>query len=875
MKFNGEPAQSHSWIPVEFSEARHSVTIQCIYFDQTWSPETYEQTYELNFRRNITYSEDTAHLMVQMLPHDGYCVMKEGASVLPTVPPKGTNASDMVFADRSLLIPWTEAQKKQPGDIVCRTQTADAKLVPMFHGLSGVYMTLQRASGSSREKISNGLPHQVHIDKGRQNYTIRVTLGLAQRDYAVTMGLRIWPEACENMRCPRDMVSKHEAVDESASAWSRLCLEEKCSDLDVAHCCVKRASCSAFGFACPEHTALRLDSNDVLCSGSECTEDDSKTCCEQRANCSTYHSGCGHGMILADKADTIECEFSKCSKKDHDTCCQDKATCSSYAGDCPAAEAVRIDAETSFCGGLVCAEEDKKTCCAPKASCRDFALGWPCPGGQAVVQPPTKTLCGGGECLEKDAAICCEARAMCPSFTCPAHSKPKPGSEQLLCKYSNCTVQNDESTCCDAQATCASDMTDAECPEGHWLTSDADETYCAGKVCSDEEKAACCKPMALCREFPFDCPVGHMHRLSASHAHCREEECDELDSAACCSPIPGVTAARGEHLSGIESTDVLEYLRGNPESVRKISGSWITGLEDRDCDSTCESHGLICTEAGLYAHNAEVDSAEEVLDLMKSSNRLDLQTYDGDCLDDYGTEADIPVVFARGCFRSAENRSFDSFNCSATPVEDPPQMKHRLCYCHEVITHISELIGDDGRAEASSAGEDTAHPLTEAQRLQLADADATTEIFELLGRLVASHDCWHVDFKDWSATQRSWCSHEHGIHVSARTGAENNTKNSTRQNRYWQRSLVLEEGESVGDFAVSALDECVKKCDEALECNSFSFSYDAGLTREGCNLKSKVVTADEAGSDDPAKGDYKTYYKSLNASADEDADSDK
>ncbi|CAK0806953.1 unnamed protein product, partial [Prorocentrum cordatum] len=677
------------------------------------------------------------------------------------------------------------------------------------------------------------------------------------------------------MRCPRDMVSKHEAVDESASAWSRLCLEEKCSDLDVAHCCVKRASCSAFGFACPEHTALRLDSNDVLCSGSECTEDDSKTCCEQRANCSTYHSGCGHGMILADKADTIECEFSKCSKKDHDTCCQDKATCSSYAGDCPAAEAVRIDAETSFCGGLVCAEEDKKTCCAPKASCRDFALGWPCPGGQAVVQPPTKTLCGGGECLEKDAAICCEARAMCPSFTCPAHSKPKPGSEQLLCKYSNCTVQNDESTCCDAQATCASDMTDAECPEGHWLTSDADETYCAGKVCSDEEKAACCKPMALCREFPFDCPVGHMHRLSASHAHCREEECDELDSAACCSPIPGVTAARGEHLSGIESTDVLEYLRGNPESVRKISGSWITGLEDRDCDSTCESHGLICTEAGLYAHNAEVDSAEEVLDLMKSSNRLDLQTYDGDCLDDYGTEADIPVVFARGCFRSAENRSFDSFNCSATPVEDPPQMKHRLCYCHEVITHISELIGDDGRAEASSAGEDTAHPLTEAQRLQLADADATTEIFELLGRLVASHDCWHVDFKDWSATQRSWCSHEHGIHVSARTGAENNTKNSTRQNRYWQRSLVLEEGESVGDFAVSALDECVKKCDEALECNSFSFSYDAGLTREGCNLKSKVVTADEAGSDDPAKGDYKTYYKSLNASADEDADSDK
>ncbi|CAK0890424.1 unnamed protein product, partial [Prorocentrum cordatum] len=79
---------------------------------------------------------------------------------------------------------------------------------------------------------------------------------------------------------------------------------------------------------------------------------------------------------------------------------------------------------------------------------------------------------------------------------------------------------------------------------------------------------------------------------------------------------------------------------------------------------------------------------------------------------------------------------------------------------------------------------------------------------------------------------------------------------------YGQRSLVKAEGKSLGDFSAKRLDECAKKCDETPECHSFSYSANAWLDgNKGCNLKDKVVTAGEAGSDSLDKGDYKTYYK--------------
>ncbi|CAK0902098.1 unnamed protein product [Prorocentrum cordatum] len=258
-----------------------------------------------------------------------------------------------------------------------------------------------------------------------------------------------------------------------------------------------------------------------------------------------------------------------------------------------------MDAEDAFCDGLKCTDEDKAACCEPKANCRDFALGWKCPEGQALVQPPTKTFCKGGECSEEDVDTCCEARATCSDFTCPANTDTRPGSEEALCKYSHCSVKHDKSTCCIIRANCADNMTNADCPDGYWLPSH-NETFCAGEKCTYEEKAGCCKPMASCAKFFNDCPVGHMLKLSSLHAHCRDEECDESDSNTCCSPIPGITGASISHSSGIESAEVLEYLQDNPDSIRKVSGKWIIGLEDRDCDSTCETDGLICTEASCF-----------------------------------------------------------------------------------------------------------------------------------------------------------------------------------------------------------------------------------------------------------------------------------
>jgi hypothetical protein len=775
----------------------------------------------------------------------------------------------MVFAERTLMLSWSEAQKIPPGDIVCRTMTADTKVVPLFRGMPGAYLTIRHGFDGNHEKMTNGRPHDLHIDEGRQNYTIRVTLGTAQRDYNLTM---IWSQSCDKMQCPKGKATKIQAVDEGSTAWSRLCLEEKCSNLDVAHCCVSSASCSTFGFPCPAHNVLRHDAAKVFCSGIECREDEAEICCEQRATCSDFHSGCGDDMLIQDNLDEIECELAKCTKKDRDVCCQDKAKCSAYTGPCPADQIVRMDADDAFCGGLECTDEDMAGCCEPQASCRDFALAFTCPDGQAVVQPPTKTKCKGGECSAADVDTCCEARGKCSDLHCPGHTELKPGSEEALCKFSHCSVHHDKSTCCMIRASCTEAMTNADCPDGHWLPNH-NESLCAGEECTDEEKAACCKPMASCAKFVYDCPVGHMLKLSHSHAHCRSEECDEQDSKTCCSPIPGITGASLSHASDdILSADVVEYLEENPDSMRKVSGSWIIGLEDRDCHSTCQSAGLVCTEAGLFAKNADVDGEEEVLDMMQSSNHLDLQTYDGDCPEDDGTNWAIPLVWVDGCTRSTEGRPLDSFDCSAAPDEEEKMMKHRLCYCHEVINGISELVDDDDvRGEVSSASKEgtTSEPYDCAagfghwetgwsdskkewccENKGIGCEGETKELFDIFSSLITAHDCWHVDFEDWSSTQTLWCSREHGVHVTTKTGA-----------RYIGRSLVMKEGKSVGNFKVETLGECARKCDETPECNSFSFSPDAGLTREGCNLKGRVVTADEAESDNPKKGDYKTYYK--------------
>ena len=87
----------------------------------------------------------------------------------------------------------------------------------------------------------------------------------------------------------------------------------------------------------------------------------------------------------------------------------------------------------------------------------------------------------------------------------------------------------------------------------------------------------------------------------------------------------------------------------------------------------CEENGLVCTEEGLENHNTEVDTSDEVKDLIQ---QLGGQTSAHLCDTSWGFTTDTPVLDTNNgqCFTSGQKAEF---SCARKPSSH----KKRLCYC--------------------------------------------------------------------------------------------------------------------------------------------------------------------------------------------------
>ena len=87
---------------------------------------------------------------------------------------------------------------------------------------------------------------------------------------------------------------------------------------------------------------------------------------------------------------------------------------------------------------------------------------------------------------------------------------------------------------------------------------------------------------------------------------------------------------------------------------------------------------MICLESELENHNAEVDSSEEVVELIK---KLGGNLTSTTCYENYGSDADTPnfgqrqfSVNANFCLTSSnQNKTYD---CGASS-----EVNSRICYC--------------------------------------------------------------------------------------------------------------------------------------------------------------------------------------------------
>ena len=90
---------------------------------------------------------------------------------------------------------------------------------------------------------------------------------------------------------------------------------------------------------------------------------------------------------------------------------------------------------------------------------------------------------------------------------------------------------------------------------------------------------------------------------------------------------------------------------------------------------------MICLESELENHNAEVDSSEEVVELIK---KLGGNLTSTTCYENYGSKANTPsfypnqssIVANHFCFTSSnQNKTYD---CGVSPNDE---LKARICYC--------------------------------------------------------------------------------------------------------------------------------------------------------------------------------------------------
>ena len=78
------------------------------------------------------------------------------------------------------------------------------------------------------------------------------------------------------------------------------------------------------------------------------------------------------------------------------------------------------------------------------------------------------------------------------------------------------------------------------------------------------------------------------------------------------------------------------------------------------CTDGCAAVGLECTEAGLHAHNDDVDSSAELLALITALGGSCSATT---CNTNYGTSYGAPNFGDAICFVSDAGRTLDTFDC--------------------------------------------------------------------------------------------------------------------------------------------------------------------------------------------------------------------
>jgi len=149
----------------------------------------------------------------------------------------------------------------------------------------------------------------------------------------------------------------------------------------------------------------------------------------------------------------------------------------------------------------------------------------------------------------------------------------------------------------------------------------------------------------------------------------------------------GQEAANGASAAARRAEAVLEAA-GEPEPLP--ADGWYDGGAGQSCDEGCGVLGLICTEEQLLAHNADVDTSEEVVELV---TRLAGGTWlwSSMCTLHWAEEDDVPNWSAGVCHPSSSTRALSTFNCAARP-RGGWLPKHRLCYCHAPIqatVHVS------------------------------------------------------------------------------------------------------------------------------------------------------------------------------------------
>ena len=102
------------------------------------------------------------------------------------------------------------------------------------------------------------------------------------------------------------------------------------------------------------------------------------------------------------------------------------------------------------------------------------------------------------------------------------------------------------------------------------------------------------------------------------------------------------------------------------------------GPDGESCTQACEKNGLVCLESELENHNEEVDTSEEVVELIKKlGGNLTAAT----CNSNYGTKPTTPIFKSstNNCFVSSKENK--TYGCVDTEPGTDGHKKARICYC--------------------------------------------------------------------------------------------------------------------------------------------------------------------------------------------------